>query len=646
MIFVDFETRSECDLKKCGSWVYSEHPSTEILCMAWAIEDGPVQLWEPGQPFPVTLARALDGGMEIEAHNAFFERSIWENIGVPKHDFRNFHPDQWRCSAARVAARALPRSLAGAAAALRVSFQKDLGGQALMLKMCKPRKKADGSRAETTWEDDIMDLWKLWEYCKKDVLAERAVSAAVQPLSPTELRVWQLDQKINHRGVLIDREGCEAAISIVAQVATKLKAEFLELTAGVVQKASQRDRLLEWLEDQGTAMNSLTKADVIATLGGNETSPRVQRVLEIRQQLSKTSTAKFVAMLNSSGSDGRVRDCLMYHGAATGRWAGKLMQPQNFTRGTVEVTDGTIALLKTADAEKIAEYYPDVMGFVSSHIRAMLIPAKGMTFVAADYSAIEARVLFWLAGEKYGLDAYKNKLDLYVEVAKQIYHKNEVTKPERIIGKNTVLGCGYGMGAKKFVATVKQNANVDLTEEFSQRIVRTYRAQFPAVPRFWYAMEAAAIAAVRAPGKKVPCGKVTWGCEGGVLYCRLPSGRLIAYNDPKIRASEKFEGKVELSNMVVSQGQWVRESTYGGKLVENVVQATARDIMADAMLRLDDAGEWIVLTVHDEILLEEPDPRFAEVSTKALVETMRQLPAWAKGCPIDVEGWHGPRYKK
>jgi DNA polymerase len=644
-VTIDFETRSECDLKKCGSWVYSEHPSTEILCMAWAIGDDPVQLWHPEMTFPPELAQAIYNGAVLEAHNAFFERSIWENIGVTKLYFPRMKPDQWRCSASRVAAQSLPRSLGKAAEALRVSFQKDLGGRALMLKMCSPKKKADGSREATTWEDDPMQLFRLYDYCKGDVRAERAVSQVVRELSETELKVWQLDQKINHRGILIDREGCRAAVKLVAEVEEKLKAEFVELTKGVVQTPKQIDRLLEWLTDNGTAMNGLTKAEVVQTLGGNDMSPRVQRVLEIRQQLARASTAKFIAMLNSAGADGRVRDSLMYHGAGTGRWAGKLMQPHNLTKATIKVTEHTVALLKRGDAELIEEYYPDVLGFVSSHLRAMLIPARGHRFIAADYAAIEARVLFWMAGEKYGIEAYRNKLDLYIEVASQIYPGVKVVKPstERDVGKEAVLGCGFGMGHAKFKARVKEKVGIDVTEDFSKRIVKTYRNQFPAVPRFWYAIEAAAIAAVRSPGTKVPCGKVTWGYDGRVLWCQLPSGRLLAYNDPKIRASEKFEDKVELSCMVSSQGNWVREGTYGGKLVENVVQATARDIMTDAMLRLDEAGWNIALHCHDEIVTEEPSGTHDYME---LEKIMRQVPAWATGCPIDAEGWEGPRYKK
>lgn len=640
VIYIDFETYSECDLKKCGSWAYSQHPSTEILCMAYAIDNGPVQLWTPGKTGPHLTPQLKFH--TIEAHNAFFERSIWENICVKKFGWPMIRPEQWRCSAAKAAARALPRALGNLAEAMRVSHQKDSAGKALMLKLCKPQRM--GVKEELKKYHDPIDLYKLYDYCKKDVEAERAVSLVVPDLSPAEQEIWFLDQKINHRGIAVDIDACRSAIKIIEQEEEKLTREFLKLVEGRVTTATQRDKLLAWFKDSGVDMLGLTKADVVKALGQTDLSPEVRRVLELRQQLSKTSTAKFQAMLNSVGDDGRIRDTLMYHGAATGRWTGKLVQMQNIPRGTVEVTEKTVGLLKTGNAGLVEKQYPDVMAFVSSHIRAMLIAAPGKKLVGGDYASIEARVLFWLAGEERGLGLYRKKADLYVEMARRLYGKDDIEKTERMVGKTTVLGCGYGMGAVKFRATLEAQTGIKVSEERAQGIINTYRTTFPAVSAFWWATEAAALAAMRAPGKGVPCGKVFWGYNQArdVLFCQLPSRRLLSYNSPRLKPSTKFEGKLELSCMVSSQGVWTREATYGGKLVENVTQAVARDIMAAAMLNVERAGWPVVLSVHDELVVEVEETADPE----KFRSLMCYLPAWADGCPIEAEAWEGRRYKK
>lgn len=655
MIFIDFETRSEVDIKACGAWVYAEHESTDVLCMAYAIDDGPVFLWTPdGQILPGIIAARLVAGDTIEAHNAFFERAIWANVMVKKYGWQPVPPDQWRCSAAKAAARALPRSLEGAGAALGCAIQKDTTGKALMLKISRPRKatKNDSSR----WNTDPLDMMALYEYCKTDVDAERAIHAAVRDLSPLELRVWQLDQTINERGIYLDKEAAEAALELIARQTDRLTTEAIALTDGAIKTTGQRAKVLEWIREQDAEIEGYTKQHLTEALEG-VLPDKVRRLLEIRQQLGKTSTKKFQAMVNSVCSDGRIRDTLMYHGATTGRWTGKLVQLQNIPRGTIKDPDLAIEIIRARDLEQLEMLYGNVMATISSCIRGMLIAAPGHDFVVADYAAIETRVLFWLAGEARGLQMYRDEQDLYKDMASAIYRKpvDQVTKDEREMGKRAVLGCGYSMGGKKFKMTCKTFANVEIEEQFALYVVQKYREKYPPVPRLWYAQEGAAVEAVRFPGKMVGCGKVTWLYVDGVLYCRLPSGRKLAYNSPEVRITEKPWGGegYQLSYMGIDSKtkQWTRQHSYGGMLVENITQAVARDLMAEAMLRVEEAGYPVVLSVHDEIVVEVRstfgwDTPEGDGRVQQFCRLMSELPAWASGLPVKAEGWRGQRYRK
>lgn len=649
MIFIDFETRSQVDIKACGAWVYAEHPSTDVLCMAYAVDGGEVFLWTPDdQILPGIIAARLIDGDTIEAHNAFFERAIWANVMVKKYGWPAVHPDQWRCSAAKTAARALPRSLEGAGAALGCAIQKSQAGKATMMKVCRPRKPTKADRS--VWNTDPVDMMELYEYCKTDVEAERAINAAVRDLSPLELRVWQLDQKINERGVYLDKEAVIAALGLIARQTERLTAEAQALTEGAIKTVGQRNKVLEWVREQDTEIGGYTKQHLTEALAG-VLPDKVRRLLEIRQQLGKTSTAKFQAMLNSVCSDGRIRDTLMYHGATTGRWTGKLVQLQNIPRGNVSDPETAIAIIKSGNLELLELLYGNVMATISSCIRGMLVASPGHDFVVADYASIETRVLFWLAGEDRGLQMYRDNADLYVDMASAIYRKpvEQITKDEREMGKRAVLGCGYSMGGKKFKMTCKTYANVDIEEDFALYVVQKYREKYAPVPRLWYAQEGAAVEAVRFPGKIVPCGKVSWLLDAKVLYCRLPSGRKLAYNSPEIKVVEKPWGgdgyQLSYMGMDSKTKQWTRQHSYGGMLVENITQAVARDLMAEAMLRVEEHGFEIVLSVHDELVAEIPEAA-DEGAIHGFCTLMAGKPQWAADIPIKAEGWRGKRYKK
>lgn len=653
MIYIDFETRSKADITKEGAWRYAEDPSTEPLCLAFAVMGAPVDLWVPGEVFPRDLAYYIDQGQLVEAHNAFFERAIWRNIMVPQYGWPDIPDAQWACSASRVAAHAIPRALDKAGAALGLAIQKDQEGKRIMMKLTRPRKPTKNN--SNVWHEDHADYRKLYNYCVDDIKAERALSNRIRPLSDFERQVWLLDQKINERGVRVDLEAVEAAMVIADQYKGKLNRELERLTRGEVVSASQNIRLLDWLEGQGLDMDDLTKASVIEALENvTKTMDDIQalqnkikivRVLEIRQQYAKTSTAKYAKIRKMVCKDGTLKDLYLYHGAGTGRWTGKGVQPQNLPRNKFKGDlETAYEILKQRDPEAFEMGYPDVLDTLSSLIRGCFIPSEGKTFYGGDYAAIETRVLFWLAGEEKGLKLFHKGKDLYVDMAKTIYEKEGISKDERTLGKQAMLGAGYQMGHKKFRETCAFHGIV-ISEDLAQKAIQTYRNKYDIVVRFWNDQEWAAKEAV-VTGWPVRSGKVLWKKNKGFLYCRLPSGRCLAYYDPRVELVDTPRGqqKEGVTYMHVNSmtKQWERTKTYGGKLVENITQAVARDLMVYAMLNLDKAGYEVVMHTHDEIITEIDE----RGSVRRFGNLMAQLPNWGAGIPMNVDGWKGKRYLK
>lgn len=636
MIHIDFETRGKVDLRKRGAWRYSEDPDTDILCLAFKIDEGPIDLWVPGEAVPDELARAIRSGMAVAAYGVHFERAIWENIAVPRYGFPLIKSDQWTCVASKVAAHALPRKLADVAKALNLPEQKDMTGSRVMMKLAKPNKKGG-------WHEKKADLKTLYDYCVQDVATECAVDKAVRDLSKDERAIWQLDQKINTRGIAIDTELVSAALRMIEEHTEVLSKELTKLTDGQVTSATERDNLLFWLDMHGYAMEDMTKGTVAEAL--KSAPAKFKRILEIRQETGKTSTAKYEAFKNAVCKDGRVRNLLLYHGASTGRWSGMLVQPQNFPRDKFKDPEPVIIDVKTMTYKRFKEFYPNVLETLSKLLRPCFIASPGHTLYGGDYNAIEARVLFWLAGDEKALNTFRKGEDIYADLARIIYSCSEINKEQRDLGKRGILGCGYGMGAKKFKATCDLWGS-PISEELSERVVQAYRSRYYSVVRFWYDQESAAIEAVKT-GRAVRCGKILWATHNGSLYCRLPSGRCLAYYDPKILNGETpwGEKKSQLSFMAVNSvtRKWERDRTYGGKIVENITQAVARDVMANAMLKCEVEGYKLLLSVHDELITERHDDDFA---IDSLEDIMVDLPAWADGLPVKAETWSNRRYCK
>lgn len=632
-----------------------------------------VALWHPAFPaigLPesddlmtfLQLVDWIESGQLVEAHNAWFERGIWANIFVPQYGAPPIQPHQWRCSAAKAAALALPRSLDDAVNALQLSTHKDLEGAKVMKKLAKPRKPRKKEREAWAAEhgDDPHPIvyfesrvWfeRLFDYCKQDVLAEEHLSETIPDLSPEETEIYLLDQAINERGFQLDSGAVLTALSLVQQETVSLNLELMRVTEGRVKKATQRAQLMRWCQEEHGVWLADTQAETLdLMLQRTEMPAPVRRGLEILRMLGRSSTAKYEAMQRWACHDGRVRGGMLYHGASTGRWSGAGVQPHNFPRGKIDLwdMDSAWAVLGTMDLNLITSIYGSVMEPLSQALRGAIIASEGKHLFVADYAAIEARVLFWLARELEALDIFRRGEDIYCALASQIYNRpiTKKDKEARQLGKAGILGCGYQMGAPKFVDTAA-SYGLTISEELSQQVVSTYRDTFWRVPKMWRDQEEASVEAVESQGR-IETGHVTWFCEPGFLYCLLPSGRRLAYPEPQIqrRVMPWGQRKQSLTYMGVDAytRKWKRQFTYGGMLTENITQAVARDLMAAAMLRCEQSGVYApVLSVHDE-LIAEADPAVGDVSE--FERLMAECPAWAAGCPVDAEGWAGERYHK
>lgn len=689
---IDFETFSEAPLSDCGAWAYSEHPSTDILCLGYKLDLGPTKVWVPadiavdylppldapespyeivtGPEIPEDLLWYVEENAILEAHNARFEQAVWFNI--LHKDYGYPMPKRWRDTMAVCAYRSLPMKLKDVGRVLCLTTQKMDEGKALLNKVSKPRKPT--KKDPSTRNRDPLLLHKTYIYCGNDVDTEHELSDKIGQLPDGELEVWVYDQIMNNTGIYVDKEAIEAATQIVNEIETNLNAEIKQITKGEVCKGTEVAKIKTFCSKEGINLIDLTAETVDNVVKRKGVPPVAKRVLEIRQQLGKSSTSKLNRFKLSQGKDGKIRDTTQYHGAGTGRWAGRGIQPHNFPRGSVincrEFRPGksdktwfdmdlAIEHIKTRDVANLEMVYGNPMGCVSSALRGLIIPSPGKRLYVADFAAIEARVVMWLAQSWEAVDAFYaydrgEGEDIYCVMASKMYGflviKAEHSE-ERGHGKVVILGCGYGMGPDKLRAQAEQQGII-LTQEQAEEFVKVYREEYEEVPQLWYGLEDAAVSAIETGKPHSFCG-IVYNVEndsaGRWLTCRLPSGRKLWYFRPKLEHVKTpwgamkwqvtYEGKDNKRG-----GIWGYIRTYGGMLTENVVQAIARDIMWAAMKRCKAAGYPCVLTVHDE-LVAETDIDFGSVKEfEALVTG--PSPKWADRCPIAAEAWTGLRYKK
>lgn len=525
---IDFETRSELDLTRYDTWNYAAHPTTEALCLAYNLPDSDeVHLWHRGHaartpwnqdapdvaipeaPPPMELLAFIEAGGLVEAHNVMFERMVWHHVMNGKHGWPDLPPGQLRCSASRASYCALPRSLEEAVKSMALPIEKDMEGRRLMLKMTKPRKPRKDEveawqrhcvdellytpdrlpKMPTLWHETEEAVYRNHDYCRQDVRAEMALSAAIPELSPRELEIWQLDQEMNWRGVRVDLELARKALKRAEEWKRVLNQELFALTG--VERGSQREQVKAWLKGQGVDLPDTSGETIEWFIDNVEMDGRCLRVLEIMKQVNKTSTRKYQAMLDKTGADGYARNLLMYHGASTGRWAGKGIQVHNFPRGkaknrtyidkegreqwTFDMDRAVEELKSEASTEAIGMLSGDVMELLSTSLRGALLPSEGHDMIAADYSAIEARCVLWEAGEEEALEIFRSGGDIYCALATIIYGY-EVTKKhanERQFGKQAILGLGYGMGFITFLLTCKKY-NISFSVDQVKAIVKNY----------------------------------------------------------------------------------------------------------------------------------------------------------------------------
>ena len=648
-IHLDLETRATVDLKKSGVHFYAVHPETSVWCAAYAVDDGPIRVWLPGQPCPEEIVTNVTGGGTVIAHNAQFEQLLWKGVLGPRHGWPEPHPRQWRCTMAMALAMSLPAALGDAAAAVGLAHDKDMHGRRLMLQMCKPRSiAADGT---VTWWDDAARLSRLIEYCKQDVEVERALAKRLLPLRPQEQELWWLDPEINRRGVCVDIDTVHAAQKVVDAVLLRLNREMRDVTGGAVQACSNAGQLTAWLRLRGLPADSVAKAALPEFLEDPELPADVRRAIELRQEAARSSTAKLTAMTSVAGEDGRARGLFQYHAASTGRWGGRLIQVQNLPRGELKPAEvqEALGLIMAGDVDLIDMLYGPPMGVLASCLRGLIQAAPGHELLTADFAAIEARVVAWLAGEERVLEVFRGDGKIYEHAAAGIYNvpMEQVTKDQRFIGKVSSLGLGFGGGVGAFKAMAR-NYGVEIADAKAEEIKNAWRAANPRIVRFWRDLEDAAIEAVRNPGARVSAGKyIVFRVAGRFLWCRLPSSRTLCYPYPKIvekavpwggtQPTLAFKGVNSLTK------KWEEQNTYSGKICENLTQAVARDLLAEAMLRVEKAGYPVVMSCHDELVSEVPR---GSGCTKEFIRIMCTVPDWAGGLPIAAEGYRAERYRK
>ncbi len=641
----------------------------------------------------------------MEAHNAFFERAVWLNIMVERKNWPKVHHKQWRCTAARAAACSLPRALEKVAIVLKLPVQKDMEGNRIMKKCSKPRKPRKKEIEDfyllhdadvempIIWHEDPDDLRKTWKYCINDVDTEAALADEIPDLSAAELEIWRIDQEMNQRGIWCDRKMAEQAIKLADRAVAELNGELKKITG--IPRATQRAQVKEWLSINHDIDLPDTKGETLDAVLEDPLPKKARRVIQLVRSVNRTSTAKYRSMLiRMSDRDDYIRDLLMYHGSHTGRWSGKGIQPQNFVRGSLKDMEAACKEIVEGDYEWIKWLNGDVMEFLSHALRGALGADEGEELLVADFAAIEARVVMWLAGATAALRVFESGEDIYCDMAGTVYNKkiNKDDHPnERQLGKQVILGCGFQMGFAKFLITLRKykievpkeqilrivpdydklekwirskdgksmvtrNKDLDLERDMPQLVlakflVDSYRKKYVEVPALWKEQESAAIAAVQSPGRTITAGRIKWKVKGKFLCCKLPSGRIMYYFKPQISMKNTPWGsKITLSYMGIdSQSpskRFTRIFTYGGKLVENMVQGIARDLMAEAMVRLKREKKKLlklVLTVHDELISRS---KVNTVTAEEYGNVIAFVPRWAKGCPIDAEAKTMKRYKK
>jgi DNA polymerase len=674
VLSIDFETRATVDLRTAGLYVYAQHPDTDIWCFAWAFDDEEPEIWHPGMGWPPSadtkrgerfLMHIIKGG-EMRAWNAAFERIIWREILTPRYGFPEPKMKQWVCSAAEAAAMSLPRSLDQVAQVTGVGQQKDVEGYQLMMRMTRPRKIMDDGTI--VWWDVEERKQRLYEYCKQDVRTERAITKVLRRLTLREREIYLHTELKNDRGIYLDRPLVLAAKDIVQEGVDRANAALAEVTGGALDSVTATGRMRDWIQTQSDkiAVQSVSKAAVREMLE-SDLDPKIRKVLELRAEAGRSSTAKLDRMLDMACTDDFIRGLTMYHGASTGREAGKGVQPHNFTRPELpkpnpKMTDEEYAAYIESFISLVMDGAYDAIDLMHSPIsvivsllRSMIRAKPGYELTAGDFAGIEARVLNILAGQDDIVALFASGEDVYSYNAGRMpgtpepYVKGK-KHPWRQTGKFQELGCGFGMGWKTAITQGKAQYGLDLDEESARFIIDNYRSTHPRNVDFWYESDRCAMEAVAKPGSVVTFGalrNLKFTQQGAYLYLILPSRRPLVYAAPRIEESMTPWGEMKDGVTIFAVDpythKWGPQRMYGGLWVENIVQAVSRDLMMEANLRVEQHGYEVILNVHDEVVAQAP---VGHGSVEEFEKLLEETPEWAKGWPIKAEGWRGERYRK
>ena len=649
ILAIDLETYSELDIKKVGLYKYAEN--SEILLFAYAFDDEPVQVVDiiGGEPLPFEVIEALQNEDVMKvAYNAAFERVVlnhhYPTMGIGE-------PSQWFCTMVQGFTLGLPGGLdkVGKALGIEEDKQKLATGKKLIQyfsKPCRPTK-VNGGRTRNRPQHDT-EKWAMFkEYCRQDVEAERAIRKKLEKFwpIPSERQLWALDQRINDNGVLLDNAVIEGALQIDMEMKYQLTNEVIKITG--VENPNSLPQITGWIRQKQPELkfDTFDKAARAELLKRDDLLPEVRKVIEIKNLLSKTSCKKYQAMKDMKCSDGRVHGMLQFYGASrTGRWAGRGVQLHNLPQNHLDDLDEARNTVKTTNYEVLEQLYDNPADVLSQLIRTAFIAPANHRFIVADFSAIEARVIAWLADEKWRMQVFANGGDIYCASASQMFHvpveKHGINGHLRQKGKVAELACGYGGGVNALKAFGADK--MGMTQQEMEATIKQWREASPHICKLWRSVEDSVKKAIRTKMVIVGDKGMKYKYYAPWLFIKLPSGRKLAYYKPRIEQEEGFGERITYEGAMLAGG-WGRNYTWGGKLVENLVQGIARDCLAVSMLRLAKAGYKIVMHVHDEVILEEP---YGTGSLENACAIMGQAIDWAPGLLLRADGYETEYYKK
>ncbi|AOR22709.1 DNA polymerase [Clostridium taeniosporum] len=648
ILSIDIETFSDVDIGKCGVYRYADSPNFDILLFGYSIDGGPVEVIDmaSGEILPQFIIDAIiDDNVIKTAFNAQFERvCLMRYLSRLLNKNIYLHPSSWSCTEVQASMLGLPLSLAGVGKVLKLDEQKMDEGKALIKYFCTPCRAtaANGGRTRNT-PKDAPEKWELFKkYNVRDVQVELAIREKLKkyPIPEKDQEFYVLDQKINDLGLLVDRKLVEEAISCDRQFTVAATEKAYELTG--LENPNSVAQLKGWLKDRGVEVESLSKKAVTDLV--EETEGEVAEALKLRLLMAKTSVKKYEAIERAVCSDGRVHGLFQFYGAnRTGRWSGRLVQFQNLPQNHLKDLTLSRDLIKEGRFDDVELLFGNTPNVLSELIRTNFIPKKKHRFIVADFSAIEARVISWLAGEKWRLDVFASHGKIYEAAASMMFHVpiESITKgsPLRQKGKISELACGYGGG----VGALKSMGALEMGVEESELkgLIDNWRTANPHIGKFWWDVDRMAIKAVKERGIASTHG-IIFTYKSGMLFVTLPSGRNLVYVKPRIRLN-KFGREGLTYEGIGATKKWEKIETYGPKIVENIVQATSRDLLAEAMLRLDKTGYKIVAHVHDEAICEVP---IGKGSVEEMCAIMAESPKWVKGLPLKADGYECNFYMK